>query len=1198
MLFTCTAGVLANHVLAALAVADRLPLESLWAVALAHAQTQTLDNLQKNIVWRLLYAMAPLVAVHVQNAPVAMPPALGDLLALGPESEIQLSATEECRYRYLTNTENYHTTKAALGDLPFELLVVIARHGTDGIHNPELAKESGQDARLLRLRLQKLEAAGLIVCRSVYVNKVHTTHSIHTKFVGLSLCAQDYEHVEEDLGSSRDADQLRRAIFDALKVAPNNLRGFSDLKKEFKLDGLVLATKFFRSTCIKLQQAGLIEKLTVELPETKQRVYAVRLVAEKPPDGTPVATTLPEGTSNTFELVSEDEADDEPAFQAPVLNKIFPIYQQIFQQIHETGSQGITASRVTKNLLGVADYKPYVRLFELLPTYLSNSKVLKPFKKYAEPYDDYSVAKLYDNEGKIKFYRYFVTKFCSEEKPKPKAYNYTPKASKDTLMGLNKKLSAGLGKTSVESLIQKKRRAVEATGGPAKRPRPASQPAATDYSEINPDLIKPRLRRAATPRSFKVDEPEDSGSSATLPLDIEEDFVLETFTREVAAQALTSPSPLVQVPPPKPPKRPRKTEAVPKTEASLKALTRQLHLLDIIKEAGGAAVKCTALYRQLDQRLNSSTLTDSKTVSRDVAYLTARNELDVVRVKEEYDGKPLERKVLVLTGAQRPSEEAIAEVWAKFEEQKTRKGMKTFERRLIQSDMTLYNEKLKPLKVPKRVRGKNRLSTLADGIEFHTRGSRTIKSENDSSSDVFSHLKKARRARRVDSSQLRDDLAPAGRRTRRNIKLEKVEATIVYRCVIISRAFSREAMDFDEIAKYVENLDGKLVKQKWGTLRRLFGGASAINKGVETFQNMVMQGVEDGLIKALDLENIDLGFFLKFWKSFDTNIEFQIPDEMPLYATSSKNDAHYTFVDGVLEPPLLLIEKIDDISMRQKESVLSQTLFATVESVEVQAKPHEELRSILKAMFLAKKGTFDPSLVKTFLNPYGDDLVREATDALMLDKEIQYVSIGDDTKFLLSDRFNSSLVRKPFTAAFFHRAAAFKNVLSEISLAGKGLILSQGVHSGEVAALLELISDDLIEMTRIDRVLKFENYESRLIDKEQIACDLIVQCKHEKVQQLGPAMAKVPFIKPCVPIWITLNGSVDKELWTKILITLLAYIVMRPGISDGVLREKMHYVLNNADCEKALVWLMDTKCITWSKTGGYTATDCWQYVLG
>lgn len=1204
-MFSCTPGQLVTLLVGKLAVSDGLSLNDIWHHASSKTNNNNLDGLQKNVIWQaLVNTPGSLFSASVNGEPIHISPnlTLDNLLLHGSEHEIFLTATQECQCTYLTSSEHHQSIKSSLGELPFQLLIVIARHGADGILNADLARESGQDIRSLRVRLQKLELAGFITTKSVYVDKKHTTHAVHTKFAApldesftVSAGGDD-----ESLDSSRDVAKVKRHIVDALKAAPNQLRGFSDLRKELNLDSSVSANKFFRSICLKLHRQGYVEKLTVELPESTQRLYAIKFLKDIPKDA--------EELTQDMDILNDNDDDDEdiPLEQpSPLLNRVFPVFNQIFYQIHKNKERGSTSGEVAKALLGNSDYRPYTRLFEVLPSYLSNGKTLKSCKKTPDPYDKYTVSKLYDNEGKVKFYRYTAAEFCKEDKSASKAKPAAKKTSQASLETLNRQLYVPIGSLSNDSLRAKKSRLFTEMVS-AKPLKKAKREEDSDLAEVA-DLDEPRKKRKTKRVSYTIDEnlmDVDAGN---------DDFVPEPETKEeehekpeAKSKGLLSSSSLPQFVPVSKEKKNRSLQSTKNNQGSAKSMARRSLIIDIIREEGGATYSSLSLCRKLDERMGNSTVTDVKTLARDVVHLNKLGALDIQKVPVEIGGLTVEKKLLVLTKDEdKPSAAKLQELRDLYAQQRSKKNMKMFQKRLILSDVKLYVEApraKKPLP-KKRRKGKNRLQALGDD-DMDTSSVKQEPSEGpseDAQQDVFSQIKKSKRAKKAVQASGSQGSLVAGKRARRNIKLERSGATLLFRAVVISKAFSRDAIDFDKIAENFPGLDGKLAKQKWGTLRRLFGGAGAVSQGVESFQNMVMQGIEDGSITEKELISGDIRFFLDYWRDFDTGIEFDVEETMPLYSTRQRNEAEYQFVK--LQPSesvTYLADKIEDISMRQKEAVLGQVIFGAEQQQMPSPKKHERLRQTLKSMFSAKEDSSDPLLVKKILERYGEQTVKEATDALMKDKELFFVYMENngETKFVLSDRFNSTLMSRVFTPKFFHQAAIFKETLLSLSKAKKGLVLSQGVMPGEMACLLELVSRQKADILRIDREFKFENYESRLIDKELIACDLVVSCSDPSVETLKPTVSPIPFEGPCYPIWIDASAEVNKSLWTKILINLLYYIVFKPGITEKTLFEKLNPVLGVEEFGKITQWLVDSGCVEKYDLGGFRATDRWQYILG
>lgn len=1234
MLLVCTPGALASHLLAAIAVSDHVSLLTVWTLSQEKVTTETLDNFQKNIIWRSLAALGAdtLFTVRIGDLLVASTANLsfGTLLQYGTEENILIFPTEKCKYLYLIGTTKYLKIVTSLGDKPLELLGVIARHGSDGIINGLLAQESAQDIRSIGVRLQKLEAANLIICRSVYVDKKHTNQSIHIRFAPNSLVAKQNAEVEEDIHISRDVSRLKQLIMTSLKNSPNAMRGFSDLRKDLKLDGSISEIKFFKAVCNRLHHSGYIEKLHVELPQTKQRVYAMRLIKELNASDQPDPA---EPTSEVKDEFGDDELDQGPDPEAPpTFNLIFPPFHQMFLHINNRRDTGITIGEIQKSMLGTSDYRPYTRAFELLPTYLSNSKNLKAFKKYAEPYDDYSVSKLYDHEGKVKFYRYFVTQFCKESKPKPKPFSIAPRVNKASLVDLEKKLKLSIGKISSDSLLKKRERMFAPLNGihveplaPKKRAIKPKETREDRFDDLEPTALaqmaiveqgsRPkRARKAAGAYKVADNVTNDSSDEAAFEPDVKSE---QSESDDAEDMAIVVPDALAEEPSIAPDliqldkdqkqenlalKR-RSTERAPKPTSSLSSQKRREELVQILEEHGGALVVSGSLLKSLDARLGKTTETDNKTLLRDVAALVKEGVLETSIEDIGTEGKQVKRTLLSLTSHKNQlSSEVVAAIKDRFYIESMNK--KKLNRRVIESDLNFHVEEPKQLvnlksTTRRRERSENRLKSVDDAVESKARAKLQSKGEKKKpeEKDVLIFLKSNRKARKLVPSSSADSSQLNMKRPRRSLKLERSHATTIYRAIVIHRAFSKEAIDFQAIATLIGESDGELVRRKWSTLRRLFGGAEAVNKGVETFQHMVLQGIEDGQILKDDITKRNTVFFLNFWKDFDVNSELVALDDMPLYSTYDLNKDKYDLEIKTEASSVDLAEKIEETSMRQKEGFLANILFTYVPPDTIQSDSFDEIRSVFKSILCIDENELNSAAAKRILKNFSAEDLEKAADNMIKDKEILLVSVDDQKKFLLSERFQSTLNSRTFTEKFFHDAETFRALLADVSKANKGLIISPGITSGEMASLLQLISDENIKLIRIDRPFKFDNYESRLIDREQISCDIIAHNMSEAGRIVPKEVSPVPVVGPCKPIWVNLKTMINTNLWTKVIMIILYHVVLKPGVPLGTLFAKLKVILNVDDFTQAIAWLTENRCIIDSGEG-VTATNTWQYILG
>ena len=152
-----------------------------------------------------------------------------------------------------------------------------------------------------------------------------------------------------------------------------------------------------------------------------------------------------------------------------------------------------------------------------------------------------------------------------------------------------------------------------------------------------------------------------------------------------------------------------------------------------------------------------------------------------------------------------------------------------------------------------------------------------------------------------------------------------------------------------------------------------------VDKGVEDFQLIVMRGIDEGKVLAGDLEDIRILFFLDLWGNYE-GADNELVDKMPLYKNVADNYRYYnkttteTYVDT--------FEQIELLSMRMKEMSLASTPFYVSKDPEdpvLPIKPHDEIRTMLKAIFGTSKETSTSSKIDKLLSDFPHKHIQEAS---------------------------------------------------------------------------------------------------------------------------------------------------------------------------------------------------------------------------
>lgn len=1215
MLFRYPPGELINYVLESLAFSGQcgLLLLDVWKIICSKLRVDSLDSFEKHLIWQWLFfdhdpnKRAPLFVLRDHKAVTVLESYDEFISTNGPEDELSMIPTPDTQWYYLTGLGSSKRLRVQLGEFPFQLLCEISKYGARGIYSPDLCKATGQDPRSLTLRLKKLEDLGFIIKKNVYneKNSQHTHLCVHRKFAEGEIESSNNAE-DEDFDSSRNVAKLKHCIMQSLKVAPNHLRGFRDLKRELKLDKGRSSGKFFRSIVEYLHRHGYAERLMVKDPNQPQLVYCIKYVKDIPKNADAISeyVDILDGIDDL--QGQEDEEYDKEII--PSFNILFPVLYQLYSYILKSKQSGITSMELIRNLTGASDYRPVVKILDSLSLYMSDGGKIKSLKDAMAPCQEDSIVRAYDFEGKFKFYRYFSLKYYEGEVNHPARIptsNRVTHRENELLINLNRKYFQPLGKITGGTLLKGKKRKAEENKNEQKKEKKVKSEShfpngrrgrgRPKKNETSGTIgVKPETDEALENRKNLIIDTPATKKESEHPSEL---TASGTQQHEVSSETNSSQR-----------KMNIKKNAV---SGSLKATKRRNELLNIIKEMGGVTYTTAYLCRKLDTKLGNSTITDKKTLARDVSLLIAEGKLEVQDISFIRSGQPINRKLLILASADlRPSQAVINLVKEKCTEDLGVKLIIPNNRRVIEGEVTIYAGA--PKKVSKVVRKRKlRLQSLNEPIkenpeileeslkEHQKKGeTKVFPKEEQSRTGTLSSLvpQKALRKRKTHQKGLARGLSNYNKKSR-HISFGKEDATTLFRAVVICRAFKRGAINFDQVVDLFPEMTAGELKVKWTLIRKLMGGLPAVLKGISCFENIVMRAIKDGQLAPSDLECINLVFFMDLWRTYDA-VAYEGIDGNPLYKTRKANENVYAVV--ILgHNSQDLYEQLEDNSMRQKDIILGATTFSYQPEAEIQIPGFDKEKTVLRSIFRVSEESFSGEKVNQILSNYDDNAIKSASLELMKDKELVHFSNNEEhAKFILTERVYNVLSLKGLNVSDYKDAARFIDSIDAVCLTGKGLILSPGITSGEMAALLTLLSHSKVDMVHVDRPYRFDGYESRLIDKEKLSCDIVLTRRGHK--ELLPPLKSVPVPigKPCSHIWIDIYGKVDTELYKKIIASVLYYIIFRPGISRKVLFTKLKPILGYNDFVNVMDWLSATKCIKIGSYGGYWANSNWFTILG
>ncbi|ODV68614.1 hypothetical protein HYPBUDRAFT_238357 [Hyphopichia burtonii NRRL Y-1933] len=1251
----CPPAELVSHILTTLAFSGQtgLLLLELWREVAAKLDLDSIDDFQKQIIWLWLFfkdAGADDLVIHHNNIQQAVTPKYPDMFNETGVSEesLQVYPSSDTQWKHLTMTDNYSQIKTQLGDLPFQLLCLIAKFGPSGVITPTLCKLSGQDPRSIGGRLKKLEEMGFINKSSFYESslKVHTTKSVHVKFSADSFesssnSVDDGKHDALPFNSS--IKSVRNQIMNAVKSAPDQIRGFRDLKFELNLNNDRTSRIFYNSLCQGLEKSGYIKKILVNIPELDENkfIYCIKFLKPLPKDDEDLVddTSLMDFT----EFTDEDDPDQNTDDLIPRYNRIFPLTNQTFQFIASKGSLGTTIMDFARELTGIHYYRPFNRFLESFCSFTSDGKRLKLIKNYNDPNQNLTVVRIYDSEGKYKFIRLFAREFVDAQDAKPA----NEKPIKDTIQKLNlpklnhkfltkiKPITGPLLEKKVmeKKAPEKKRQTSSTTPETTKRQkrgrgRPTAAELKQKAEEEEREKQEEMKRQEEISHQQQLKQEQQQQQQHDEP--IEESNPIEETINHIKAADMPAPRIVKKGPS----KKNRVTNPTPiptsDKSISIKSLKRRECIVDLIKKNGGVQYTSSNFVRDIDDALGNKQTTDNKTIARDISELIKNETLEVEPFVITRGTLTFHKKLLILKGLN-PSPETLEKVKTKCINEKTHGSQAALPKTVNKTLHLFSKDSLASSNI-----GKNRLKSLnsKDNHQLEKASKRKsrktkVKEDPDGENNKESSGKRKRKIKRtaanaegdendISSTSQNDPLlsvvskgrrkpgtkkkkksmfvsAPKMRKFRSTLKFDKSDATILFRAVIIRKSLRKTALDFEEIGSFIGINNAKEAKRKWNSTRRIIGGQAALERGTQSFEQIVMKGIANGLISEKDLIDCDLQFFLDLWRDFDSS-ELEIVDKTPLFTTIEQNRENYDIVKSY-ENDTDLYDTLEDNSMRQKELILSAYVASYKENESIKPDEYEELRTLIKSIVATSEENFSGDQLKKLLENHSQEDIEKVMTQLINDKVVVYFSLEDsNTRFMLSERFRAALSTKICHPKFFNLAELLRETLSNFAKSSKGLILSHGIQHGEMACLLQMVSNSLVSVVRINKPYKIDTYESRLIDREVLNCDIVVTRNNDHLEPMFNNKP-VPLGKACSRIWLDMNGEINSQLWIKLISTLIQLIVFRPGITDEILHSKLKVILNKPDFDSVTGWLVETSCII-KKNHAYWVNDEWFSMLG
>lgn len=321
--------------------------------------------------------------------------------------------TEDSLWTLLTG---YTKKESTIGNSAFELLLEVAKAGEKGINTMDLAQVTGQDPRSVTGRIKKINH---LLTSSQLIYKGHVVKLLKLK---------KFNHDGGDDNPYINIRDHLATIVEVVKRSKNGIRQIIDLKRELKFDKEKRLSKAFIAAIAWLDEKEYLKKVLVVSPKNPAiKIRCVKYVKDIPDSkGSPTfeydSNSADEDSISDNKTGLEDEEsvegldnfnatdllqnqglvmeDKESAEKNRVLlNRFFPLQNQTYDIADKSGLKGISTMDVVNRITG----KEFQRAFTK-----SSEYYLESLDKQKENTGDFRLFRIYDFEGKKKFFRLFT----------------------------------------------------------------------------------------------------------------------------------------------------------------------------------------------------------------------------------------------------------------------------------------------------------------------------------------------------------------------------------------------------------------------------------------------------------------------------------------------------------------------------------------------------------------------------------------------------------------------------------------------------------------------------------------------------------------------------------------------------------------------------------------------------------------------
>ncbi|GAD97524.1 TFIIIC transcription initiation factor complex subunits Tfc3 [Paecilomyces variotii No. 5] len=388
------------------------------------------------------------------------------------------------------------------------------------------------------------------------------------------------------------------------------------------------------------------------------------------------------------------------------------------------------------------------------------------------------------------------------------------------------------------------------------------------------------------------------------------------------------------------------------------------------------------------------------------------------------------------------------------------------------------------------------------------------------------------------------------------------------------------------------------------------------------FQERFIEAYENDEVPAIDYSNLSSYDWEWIVNWADGQLDIPTSDQTLLELPATRNQFDRLF-EIRTEPPTSL-EEIYSHNTSTVTLLRKRTLFANMPFAIPLHQPHsgtsqrrtelaqlEMVKTWVRANVITPEETYRPADARQALERFGERLVRDAVQSLVMERSISMGNkgrIAPGRNYDITDHFLAMLSRRrPIDSTQLKIAARFKTaVLDKEFRQQTHHEVSYAAEDGEILVLINLLAEGRITLRPRDPPrdkygLTDGGYLTRLIDKGKLRFAIEAHPVYGKYVYGNPIREKSSTVPPPrgdmdrdiidrpampspmqwtlrpfpgrIPVWFDVHRNFIKRVWDLSAATVIGIVALRPGISAASIASMVKPSMGAWEVELLLEWM-------------------------